>query len=82
VAILDPERADLLEAHVPAIKAQAGTTCFFVWEHHEGKGNWKGMRHWSEALASVDESAQRHILDHDPSLAPEDNATIFFTSGT
>ena len=47
---------------------------------HEGKGNWNGMQTWEGALKAYKGDPQ-NILATDPGIAPEDNATILFTSG-
>ncbi|THH19787.1 hypothetical protein EW146_g1465 [Bondarzewia mesenterica] len=81
LAIVDPQRADLIENLTGTITKEAGTAGFLVIEHHEGKGKWQGMQNWSEVLDSYRGDC-RSVLDEDPDLLPEDNATIIFTSGT
>ncbi|KAI0053621.1 acetyl-CoA synthetase-like protein [Auriscalpium vulgare] len=81
VVIMDPPRADLLEHHINTIARKVETTGFLVWEQHEGKGKWEGIENWSEVLDSYQGDPRRMLIE-DPGIAPEDNATIIFTSGT
>lgn len=61
-------------------------TGFLVFRTHEGKGSWTGMVSWDESLRNgkyetVD--VKKFVqLQEDPIILPEDNATIYFTSGT
>lgn len=80
LVVVDSERADRLEPSAPKLIADVGTTGFLVLEAHEGKGRWKGMRTWEEALNSYGGNSQS-ILVSDPNILPEDNASILFTSG-
>lgn len=79
--VLDPERADRLEPIVSKLAADADTSGFLVLEARESKGKWNHMVTWDGALANYKGNAQ-HILTNDPEIAPEDNASILFTSGT
>ncbi|KAF8655311.1 hypothetical protein AX16_003208 [Volvariella volvacea WC 439] len=79
LVLLDPERASVLEesgqsfAHLHAIKG------YLVFKLHQGKGTWKGMKSWvTELNAPAWQNPQLGDID----IQPEDNATIFFTSGT
>lgn len=78
--VVDSERADRLEPVVQKLAADAGTTGFLVLEAHEGKGKWNGMQTWEEALKAYKGDPQ-NILNTDPGIIHEDNATILFTSG-
>ena len=80
LAILDPERADSLEPNISKLAAEAGTAEFLVFEAHEGKGQWRGMKAWDVALNDYKGDPQS-ILSDDPGIMPEDNATILFTLG-
>jgi acyl-CoA synthetase (AMP-forming)/AMP-acid ligase II len=71
----------LLEPISTKIADEAGTKDFVVIESHEGKGRWIGMKNWSETLNTYTADV-REILDNDPDIMPEDNATVIFTSGT
>ncbi|TFY81448.1 hypothetical protein EWM64_g2562 [Hericium alpestre] len=71
----------MLEHDALSIAKEAGTTGILVWEHREGKGEWKGMCLWSEIMDSYKGDA-RQILEENPNLSPEDNAIVIFTSGT
>ncbi|KAJ7047406.1 hypothetical protein C8F04DRAFT_1205344 [Mycena alexandri] len=79
--ILDSERADRLEPVVKKLTAEAGATGLVVIESYEGKGHWKGMQRWETVVKNYKRDPTK-ILKHDPELVPEDNAVIFFTSGT
>ncbi|KAA1474779.1 acetyl-CoA synthetase-like protein [Dentipellis sp. KUC8613] len=81
LVLLDAASATSLEDRVDSIVLQTGATGFLVWEHQEDKGQWKGMRLWSEALRTFG-GDRRRILEEDPKIMPEDDATIMFTSGT
>jgi len=78
---MDAQRADGLEGHTEAIQAKIGTRAFMVWEEHEGKGSWRGMGSWSDALRDYRGDNGR-VLKTSPNILPEDNACIMFTSGT
>lgn len=78
--ILDAERADKLEPTVKQLVANTGSTGILVLESHEGKGTWNGMTSWDDALDNFKNDG-RYILNIDLRLAPEDDATILFTSG-
>lgn len=78
--VLDPERADRLEPIVSKLAADADTSGFLVLEARESKGKWNHMVTWDDALANYKGNAQ-HVLTNDPEIAPEDNASILFTSG-
>jgi acyl-coenzyme A synthetase/AMP-(fatty) acid ligase len=81
LAIIDVERANLFEPIIPQLVTEAGVLRFMVFESHEGKGRWKGMENWDEVMSSYQGDTST-ILKEDPGIAPEDNATILFTSGT
>jgi hypothetical protein len=66
---------------VDQLAREVGTKGILVVESHEGRGEWKGMESWSRVLDNFIGDS-REALDHDPCIAPEDNATIIFTSGT
>lgn len=78
--VVDSERANRLEPVAQQLAADAGTTGFLVLEAHEGKGKWNSMQTWEEALKAYKGDPQS-ILTTDPGIAPEDNASILFTSG-
>lgn len=78
---MDPERADLMEPIVSRLADEIGTTGFLVLESHEGKGAWRGMENWAHVYESY-RGETRRVLEQDPRILPEDNATIIFTSGT
>jgi len=79
--IVDAERADQLEPAVKKLVVAAKSTGIIVLESQEGKGTWEGMATWEDALKNFKNDG-KYISSLDPGLAPEDDATIFFTSGT
>lgn len=79
--IIDPERADKLERIAKKLVAEAGCTGILVLESHEGKDGWEGMKTWEAAFDDY-KGDPRQILNVDPGLVPEDDATILFTSGS
>ncbi|KAJ7433825.1 hypothetical protein B0H11DRAFT_2179471 [Mycena galericulata] len=81
VIMLDTERADRLEPVVQKLTSDAGANAILVLESHEGKGHWKGMQPWESILKKY-KGDPKKVLRNDPKLVPEDNAMIFFTSGT
>jgi len=88
--ILDPERADLLESSFRDDSTIRGmTTGTLVIKAHEGRnrgsnknrGMWNNMSSWDEMMkkyAQVDEKSWMKEL----ACESDDNAYIFFTSGT
>lgn len=76
---MDAERADRLEPEVQRLRREAGTTGVLVMEAHEGKGQWKGMEIWNDLLSLY--SGPLDSITFDPTVTPEDNASILFTSG-
>ncbi|KIK68614.1 hypothetical protein GYMLUDRAFT_36078 [Collybiopsis luxurians FD-317 M1] len=81
LVFLDSERADQLSSKVADIKSAAGTKGFIVVQSQEGKGSWSGMETWKSRIEQNPRDARR-VLEDDPKILPEDNATILFTSGT
>ncbi|KAF4623121.1 hypothetical protein D9613_001373 [Agrocybe pediades] len=79
--IVDPERADTLEHISHKLMEEAKSKGILVLEVHEGKGNWAGMKSWEPSLENF-KGDPRSILTMELNIAPEDNATILFTSGT
>lgn len=81
---MDPERADRLVGRtLDEIKQRTSLNRVLVARSHEVRSSrwkWKGMSSLEDALASYDgpEDAWKAI----PDPLPEDDATIFFTSGT
>lgn len=79
---LDSERAAKLESRIHSLQ-QDGVRATFVLSRDEGKGNRDGMAQWDLVFETYDGDTKK-VLD-DPNsteISPEDNATIFFTSGT
>ncbi|KAF8658333.1 hypothetical protein AX16_002100 [Volvariella volvacea WC 439] len=79
--LVDSERADRLEHIVPEFSQIVGITGFLVFESHEGRGHWEGMKCFKSVVNDYHGSLSS-ISEHDPKIIPEDNATIIFTSGT
>ncbi|KAL1690022.1 hypothetical protein GGG16DRAFT_56638 [Schizophyllum commune] len=89
--LLDPERAELLEPVIdellePAFDGELATTHthlkdILVLESHEGKGSWIGMKSFADVLAKY-EGDGADVVSNDPSIVPEDDAIILFSSGT
>ncbi|KAJ7064327.1 hypothetical protein C8F01DRAFT_1131002, partial [Mycena amicta] len=75
VIILDSERADRLVS----VTQQLGGAEMLVFE--SGNGRWKGMKLWQSVLDEFKGDPMK-ILQQDPHILPEDDAVIFFTSGT
>ncbi|KAF9075840.1 acetyl-CoA synthetase-like protein [Rhodocollybia butyracea] len=82
VLLLDSERADVLEKSIQRIVKQNSMTGVLVFRTHEGRGSWQGMSSWTEMLRRYEEVNTSAILKEDPGILPEDNAAIYFTSGT
>lgn len=77
--LLDTERADLLEPIIDSFSED--TSGFLVFNSHEGKGQWNGMKCYRKSVERYYADRQA-ILDDDQDIFPEDNATIIFTSGS
>lgn len=79
--IVDAERADQIAPITNRLATEAGTTGFIVIGPLEGtQGSWKGMQIWDGLLNEYNKD-MRYILERDPGILPDDNATILFTSG-
>jgi long-subunit acyl-CoA synthetase (AMP-forming) len=79
VIIVDSERADRFESHVPWLRSEAKTTAVLVIESQEGRGRWEGIEDWDNSLGVY--SGVVDAVTEDPAVVPEDDATIYFTSG-
>ncbi|KAJ3736806.1 hypothetical protein DFJ43DRAFT_1143478 [Lentinula guzmanii] len=82
VLFLDTERANVLEQNIAKVVEHNAITAVLVFCVHEGKEAWQGMSSWSEILDRNDGIATNNILQETCAILPEDNATIYFTSGT
>lgn len=58
-----------------------GAIAFLVMECQEGKGDWGCMHNWHSAVGDF-EGTDHEIINHGPTVLPEDNAAIIFASGT
>jgi hypothetical protein len=74
---VDAGRAERFEPIAKDLHLQ-GVTGILVFKPNEGKGSWKHMKSWSNVTRV---GKQATISEIDPGILPEDNATIFFTSG-
>jgi len=79
IIILDTERADRVEPVVEQLRSDTGAKSILVFKAAEGKGQWQSMENWDTVMQRQDISNES--LKYEP-IVPEDNATIFFTSGT
>ncbi|KAI5885282.1 acetyl-CoA synthetase-like protein [Schizophyllum commune H4-8] len=79
VILLDDERAQSLEPLVDQIKKDAG--CVELLVFRGGDRQPKGMKRLVDALTEYKQD-ERSVLQTDPGILPEDNATVMFTSGT
>ncbi|KAJ7056279.1 hypothetical protein C8F01DRAFT_1221004 [Mycena amicta] len=75
VIIVDSERADRLVS----VTEKLGGAKILVFEH--GNGHWKEMKSWQSVLDDFKGDPMK-IVQQDPNILPEDDAVIFFTSGT
>jgi acyl-CoA synthetase (AMP-forming)/AMP-acid ligase II len=82
VLLLDSERADITEESIPKLVKHNGMTGVLVFRGHEGKGSWRGISSWDEALHKHDTININNFIQEDFTILPEDNAAIYFTSGT
>ncbi|KIK68183.1 hypothetical protein GYMLUDRAFT_191347 [Collybiopsis luxurians FD-317 M1] len=80
ILVLDPERADVLEYSIPKLVEENSMTGVLVFRPHEGKGSWKGISSWDDASHKFSNTDTSRIVQED--IGPEDNAAIYFTSGT
>ena len=81
VIIVDPERADRLSgALLHDVKEKSSLTGILVIRSREGKGAWPGMDDYNRELSHY--SGPLDAWKNEPEAVPEDDATIFFTSGT
>jgi hypothetical protein len=78
--IVDPQRADKFEPVAAEILRNTATTGFLVFDSHDGKGLWKGMKCFRTVVNNYHGDLAK-ILKDDPSMVMEDNAAIMFTSG-
>ncbi|KAJ7576812.1 hypothetical protein C8J56DRAFT_971681 [Mycena floridula] len=81
LVILDSQRADLLEPMTDKLRKAAGSRGFLVFPGEDGKGRWKGMELWKSVVPNHQVNKAKFLAE-DPNCLPEDDATIFFTSGT
>ncbi|KAL0577769.1 hypothetical protein V5O48_004227 [Marasmius crinis-equi] len=78
VLIVDPERADVLVPVAEQLRKN-GANAILVLE--SGNRTWGGMSSWNRSLEEYKDDGDS-ILTSTIEIHPEDNATIFFTSGT
>ena len=83
LVIVDPERANILERWATHVIADPETSVqgFLVVRPWEGKREgWKGIESWDVVMKSYRGEAE--TWKKEPDCLPEDDAAIFFTSGT
>jgi len=80
VVFVDAERAPKLD--ILRLRREAGTKGFVIFRPHEGK--IKLNQDWEDfdRLIRNYSGSGKEILEMSPGTLPDDNATIFFTSGT
>ena len=49
---------------------------------HEGKGSWKNVRSWDAVMKKYAGKEEEKSWMKEPACEPDDNVSIFFTSGT
>ncbi|KAL1718558.1 hypothetical protein EV715DRAFT_291165 [Schizophyllum commune] len=80
--VLDWERASLLEHVVDVLVSDSHASGGVLVIHAaQGKGGWRGMHTLDEGLRQYTGDPSL-IISEDPEIQPDDNAVIFFTSGT
>ncbi|KAA1477809.1 long-chain-fatty-acid-CoA ligase [Dentipellis sp. KUC8613] len=86
VALIDPERADKLEPMLTTLRSHSRLAAVIVARPHESKSksksppSWRGMQLWNDVFTGS-RIAAGHAL-RAPACLPDDDASIFFTSGT
>ncbi|KJA19908.1 hypothetical protein HYPSUDRAFT_68905 [Hypholoma sublateritium FD-334 SS-4] len=81
IIFVDSERADLLEPVVPQLFRDTEVKTFLVLDVSDYRKRWKGMQPYQNCLDKYQGNGQE-VITQPPSVYPEDNATIIFTSGT
>lgn len=81
ITFVDSERADLLEPVVPQLFRDTGVKTFLVLDVSNYPKRWKGMQLFQECMEKYHGDGQE-VITQPPSVYPEDNATIIFTSGS
>lgn len=78
--VVDPQRADLFEPVVASILKETAAIGILVFDSHDGKGSWKGMKCFRTTVQDY-HGDPNDILQDDLVIVPEDNAAVMFTSG-
>ncbi|KAK0222658.1 hypothetical protein EDD85DRAFT_892234 [Armillaria nabsnona] len=81
ILILDPDRADMVQLIASELKKTTGISVYLVFNDQATEGRWAGMDTWTR-VCSEDREGSEDILNNDPNVLPDDDAAIFFTSGT
>ncbi len=63
------------------LKQITGISVYIVFNDQATEGRWAGMDNWT-TVCSEDRDGSEDILNNDPNVLPDDDAAIFFTSGT
>ncbi|KAK0467482.1 hypothetical protein IW261DRAFT_1574120 [Armillaria novae-zelandiae] len=81
VLVLDPERADMVQPIASELKQTTEISAYVVFNDQAAGFRWVGMDAWTR-VCSEDHGGTEDILNNDPNVLPDDDAAIFFTSGT
>ncbi|TCD70812.1 hypothetical protein EIP91_001502 [Steccherinum ochraceum] len=81
--LVDAERADIVAPTIPNLRRD-GVAGVLVWDTEVLHAGWDGLRLWSDVMRLRDDQLGLLEPPHVENVVmdPEDDATIFFTSGT
>ncbi|KAK0471634.1 acetyl-CoA synthetase-like protein, partial [Armillaria novae-zelandiae] len=79
--ILDPDRADMIQPIASTLKQTTGISAYLVFNDQTTEFCWAEMDSWTTVCSENGEGSV-DILNNDPNVLPDDDAAIFFTSGT
>ncbi|KZS88686.1 acetyl-CoA synthetase-like protein, partial [Sistotremastrum niveocremeum HHB9708] len=80
ILILDPERAETLASHIPSLSSRLTTFVIRDHELHPPNKSIRGIVSLQKALEKYDGPLDAWQLE--PECTPEDDAALYFTSGT
>ncbi|KDQ17938.1 hypothetical protein BOTBODRAFT_29253 [Botryobasidium botryosum FD-172 SS1] len=82
VVVFDCDRAEVIYRGVEDLKREAGANAVLVVRAHESnRKTWNGMQSWEEVMKRYEGKGDM-AWKKEPECLPEDNCSIFFTSGT
>ncbi|KAK0481121.1 hypothetical protein EDD18DRAFT_1468239 [Armillaria luteobubalina] len=81
ILILDADRADMVQPIASELKQTTGISAYIVFNDQATVFRWEGMDAWT-TVYSEDGEGSEDIINNDPNVLPDDDAAIFFTSGT